>query len=334
MLEESNFSSEDYLFVLGDLFEKSDTNIEFLDYFMEFHHNNPNVFVISGNCDNVLRGLIPPVNREIFLKYALKIKHSIINNMASITGDVITYDTDCDLLCSKFLKEFKKYYDYVDSLPDVIIINSDIMLVHAGIDDYSLIPLTPESINKKDAFYLNHKTPMRHLTIVGHYPTINYNKSLPILDPIIDLDKNIISIDGGNNVRIGGQLNLLVMENIVNRKFSFLRIDNYPNKMICEDVVGSDDVFNLTFKKWELEIINREEDYVYCNVKELNKKLYVHNEDIYISNKCYYCVEGFNNFFKLVNGEMVKIVRKANPYTLVKKDGVLGLVKTSAIYWG
>ena len=54
-----NFSDDDYLFIIGDIYEKGDkgTNLEIARYVKDFSHSHPNVFPMAGNCDEVLRFL-------------------------------------------------------------------------------------------------------------------------------------------------------------------------------------------------------------------------------------------------------------------------------------
>ena len=74
-----NFSNDDYLFVIGDLIEKGDLgdNLKMLDYLIELNQED-NVFLMAGNCDEVFRFILPPVEEKKFLYYALDKKKSVI----------------------------------------------------------------------------------------------------------------------------------------------------------------------------------------------------------------------------------------------------------------
>ena len=82
-LEEISFNSNDYLFIIGDIMEKGDEgkNLECTRYVMELS-KLPNVYPMSGNCDEVLRFIIPKEQEDRFLYYTNIKKHSILNDIA------------------------------------------------------------------------------------------------------------------------------------------------------------------------------------------------------------------------------------------------------------
>ena len=71
-LNEIKFSEDDYLFVVGDMIEKADPgdNIKMLNYMIELAKRN-NVYFMAGNCDEVLRFILPPIDKKQFLYYEL-----------------------------------------------------------------------------------------------------------------------------------------------------------------------------------------------------------------------------------------------------------------------
>ena len=50
-LKKINFSEEDYLFIIGDIYEKGDfhKNLETLRYVIELSKSNPHVYPMAGN---------------------------------------------------------------------------------------------------------------------------------------------------------------------------------------------------------------------------------------------------------------------------------------------
>ena len=82
-LEKIKFSDDDYLFIIGDIHEKGDAtyNLKTLRYVIELS-KLPNVYPMSGNCDEVFRFILPEDAKDNFLYYANIKKHSIINDIA------------------------------------------------------------------------------------------------------------------------------------------------------------------------------------------------------------------------------------------------------------
>ena len=178
-LKEINYTNDDYLFLIGDIYEKGDLgdNLKTLEYVKELKETNSNFFPMAGNCDEVFRFIIPE-DAEDKLSFYLNIKkHSILNDIAQ--REQIEVSNDMDL--KRFKKIiFDKYNDLIeleDSFDDVIFINDKLVLVHAGLDDINNIPENAIEVQKYDRFYEVGKKQDR-IMIVGHYPTRNYRNDI------------------------------------------------------------------------------------------------------------------------------------------------------------
>ena len=153
-LEKINFSDDDYLFIIGDMYEKGDEgkNLETLNYFIELSKRD-NVFPMAGNCDEVFRFILPLDARDSFLYYTLIKKHSVLNDIADEMGYTLSSDMNVKDFVDRVKTEYKYIYDFMESLDDVIFINDSIVLVHGGIDDINNIPEDSISVLKNDDFY-------------------------------------------------------------------------------------------------------------------------------------------------------------------------------------
>ena len=184
-LKSLNFNSDDYLFIIGDIYEKGDfsKNLETINYVYELSKNNKNVFPMAGNCDEVLRFILPKEDKEKFLYYANIKKRSIINDIAAKENYKLSMDMNVDDFIKMIYKKYHYLYEFIDSLDDVIFINDKLVLVHGGIDDINNIPKYSLDLLKYDKFYELTK-PQQKLMIVGHYPTRNYRSKLACVNPI------------------------------------------------------------------------------------------------------------------------------------------------------
>ncbi len=333
-LLKANFSSKDYLFVIGDMIEKGDflDNQAMLDYVIELSKND-NVFFLAGNCDEILRFILPPLDKERFLYYALTLKNSIINDLAYTMQYSLSETMNIMHFVEKIKIEYPQYFTFVEKLPDVIFINEDLVLVHGGIKDISRIPPTAIEVLKYDNF-LEESPIQPRLMIVGHNPTRNYCKKIASVNPIFDWQKKILSIDGGNNVVKGGQLNVVLMDNLKNKNVSFLSFDHYPKYEMLEDVhpLQSYEQCSLNFGKNEIRVLQKDLDFYLVQPKGTEDQLWVHEDFIYRTKDTLYCTEGVNTFLNLKKGDMISVIKRAKPYSLVKCNGQIGLLKSEYIH--
>ena len=335
-LEKVNFNDKDHLFVIGDMIEKGDEgmNLDMIRYMMEFS-KKPNVHLLAGNCDEVFRFILPPIEeKEKFFYYTITKRKSILNDMANEMNYVINENMDVN----DFLYQVhERYYDilnFLDNLDDVVIINDQFVLVHAGIDDINNIPELAQKVLKYDKFY-EYSKPQPKLMIVGHYPTRNYRHDIACSNPIFDFRKKIISIDGGNFVVKGGQINIVSLESIISRSFNFTYVDHYEKYIMKRDVKYEAPSVrtNITYGQNVVEILETDLDFYYVNHLNSNTKMWINKDDVYYDPHTgkYFCYDGCNTFISVNKGQEISVIKRTMPYSLIKKDGIIGLIDTKYI---
>ena len=331
-LEKINFNSDDYLFIIGDIHEKGDAtyNLKTLRYVIELS-KLPNVYPMAGNCDEVFRFILPNDAKDKFLYYTNIKKHSILNDIALEQNYPLSMDMDVSDFVNMVQNKYPEFYEFMDSLADVIFINDSLVLVHGGIDDINNIPDYSISMLKYDKFYELSK-PQEKLMIVGHYPTRNYRGDISCVNPIFDFKKKIISIDGGNHIVKGGQINFVYLESLESMKFGYIWDDHYPREEIKHDVDydNPSTLVNLTFGDNEVEIIEQDLDFYLVRHIKTNSKMWVHTSFVYQdkNTKKLYAYDASNNFLSVRKGDIVSVVIKANPYSVIKRNGYIGLIDT------
>lgn len=327
LLKKVNFNNLDYLFIIGDMIEKSDYNLDTLDYFMALDKKE-NVFILCGNCDNVLSYMIKDVDDLRLKHYAFDLKHTILLEFAKKMNILLDQNSNMEELCHLFYDKFRKYYDFVLNLPHCIIVNNKLCVVHGGISSLDEISNNALDLMKNDNFYEQGFTP-KLIEIVGHYPVINYEHQIPSLNPIIDLNKKIISIDGGMSVLPWSQLNMLILDNLKNFNFSYEYIDQYQTVVVKNKESNlNHNSFNVT-KKIEVSIL--EEDNDFFIVKYQNYRLYVLKNNLIKKDNRYFVYNAFNYFHNLDESEYVSLVYKGSNLSIVKKNGILGLCHTKSL---
>lgn len=331
-LKKASYTENDYLFILGDVIEKGKENLKTLDYLFMMKKRNPNLYILSGNCDEVVRSLIPPADKDRVLSYALRRKNSIINEMAEEQNIIITEDMDVDAVCSFFAEKYAFYYSFLDSFLHVVELNEKIILVHAGIMDIHDVPQKAKNVLKLDHFYF--KSPKQEkLMIVGHFPTRNYRKEKTSQNPLVDYEKNIICIDGGNNVCHYGQLNILELESFTSMKFTFSSVNHFPKIKILKDYDYKENnkPFSIIYGAGEIEVLNEKEDFSFCRHCISGNTLWILSEWIHPYEGKKYAYDGTNQFLSLKQGDIVSLVKYAQPFCLLAKEGSLGLVETKEL---
>lgn len=331
-LENIGFNDNDYLFIIGDITEKGDfgKNLECFRYVMELSKKD-NVYPMAGNCDEVLRFILPPDQKDNFLFYTVVREHSILNDIAYEMGYKLSMDMNVKEFVDLVHDKYKDLYDFMESLDDIIVINDELVLVHAGLDDLNNIPEYALPILKYDNFY-GRSDGVENLTIVGHYPTRNYRHDISCCNPIFDFKKKIISIDGGNHIVKGGQINFVCIDSLNNMNFSYAYEDHYPKHIMkcdCDYSTPSKPV-NITYGNNEIQILSTDLDFYYIKHVNSNTCMWVHTSFVYQDDRThkYYCYDASNQFLSLKKGDLVSIVKRGLPYSVIKKNGYIGLIET------
>lgn len=332
-LKEAQFNENDELFVIGDMIEKGDfkDNLLMLNEIISMNKQS-NIHFMAGNCDEIFRFIEPPLDNERFLYYALERQKSIINDLADENQITLNRQMDIESFIKQIQVKYPQYYDFVENLPDVIFINNSLVLVHGGILDINKIPHDAIDVLKFDRF-LEVSNPQPIPMIVGHYPTRNYHSDIPSVNPIFDSRKNIICIDGGNNVVKGGQLNVLVLDNLTQMNFSYFAVDHYPKYTMKQDVYHQppQKQFSIQFGKNEVEILAHDLDFYLIRPIHSTDELWVHQDFVFEADNRYYCYDGSNTFINLKKGDKISIIKTAKPYSLIKFQGIIGLIETDYI---
>ena len=332
-LEDINFNDNDYLFIIGDMYEKGDKgfNLRTANYLYEFRKNKKNVYLMAGNCDEVLRFSLPKDQAGRVLQYMNRKDISILNDIKDELKIEIRNENDVIDFVEILQNKYRYLFDFIDSLDDLIIINDMLVLVHAGIDDLNNIPEYSMSLLKYDNFY-NKSRGCQKLTIVGHYPTRNYRTDIACANPIFDLRKKIISIDGGNHVVKGGQINFVILESLDSMKFTYKYYDHYPKYIMKCDVLYNmpSEKINITYGDNEIEILAKDLDYYFVKHVNTGLTMWVDRTFVYKDETTgkYCCYDASNQFLSVKKGDLISIVRKASPYSNIKKNGYIGLIET------
>lgn len=327
LLETLRFEPEqDHLFLMGDLLEKGFYNLDTLHFIMDLA-KHPHVHPMIGNCDVVCRNVLYDVRLD-FLKRILQDRPgSVIHEMASGLGLHIDDESDMLALSKALRSHFMDELLFVDRLPHVIETPS-MIFAHAGLTNEQTYGKDMGDIMVHDLF-LKEAPSFQKYVVVGHLPVSEYRSGICCFNPLVDTQKHIISIDGGNAVKSAGQLNALIVED---GHMSFASCDALPHAVIKKaQHIANPQPFFITWHHRKVIRLQEGDKASYCYHPYSKKKLWIPHEFL-SSGKDGLQADDYTDFQMPVNvGDVVSIIHRYPYGTLVKKQGLMGWVANSCL---
>lgn len=331
VLKKACFSDNDILFIVGDMIEKGPENLNTLRYVMELCKKG-NVIPLIGNVDAYRLKLIYKLSEENvcgFYDYILNLRKwvgsSFYEELAAECG--YTINTPEDILLSKqdVITHFENEFKFLANLPTVVE-TQNYIFVHGGLREKQVSDNLGKGIfelTKFDAFAENTSDVFDKYVIAGHWPVVLYGSDIPQMNPIINRDKKIISIDGGCGVKKDGQLNLLIIPDINCSvdEISYISHDEIPAGYALENQSPSTDSIYISWVNREIRILDKGKDFSYIEHVKSGCKLHIPNSFLRNETECF----DYTDYVLPVNkGDRVSIISQNSKGYIVKKDGVIG----------
>jgi len=214
---------------------------------------------------------------------------------------------------------------WLTALPEIID-GGDYIFVHCGISENYIKNPAAETYAKYNNF-ANTAFPFKKWVVVGHWPVTMYYQNFPCHNPVINCEKKIISIDGGNVLNADGQLNAFIIKD---GHFSFEAVDELPEYIVQKPQAESGGIIHIVWLDRFIEMVK--EDKGLCNVKRLStgETLTVPKSQVWEDENGRLCCCNMATDYHLpVNvGDVVGVVEEFEDRMYVKRDGVSGwLVK-------
>lgn len=316
-----NYTTEDYLFINGDLCEKGPDSLSTVAFARKLSDESDRVFTTKGNCDIVHDYVFNDV--EGIKNYMRQRKHSVLNEMLDLHGKTLDEFATLQELGDFYRSHFGEVLDWLDGLP-IAYETDDFIIIHAGVED---IPNWKET-SREVALYTQSFYEKGHqadkTVIVGHWPVVNYRaKTMSSNCPLIDLDKKIIALDGGNQIKRDGQLNALLING---EEITYTYVDGLNEKTITQGHVDETGrVGTVTYPNYELRVLQEEDFFTLCENVNLGIEQWIKNEFIQEGN----CKNDLSTtFLSVEKGEAVSVVDDRHEgYVLVKlRSGAVGWI--------
>ncbi|WP_318618020.1 metallophosphoesterase [Sporosarcina sp. YIM B06819] len=331
LLAKLQYTTEDYLFINGDLCEKGPASLEVIDYLRSMSEESTNVYITKGNCDVLFRHVFS--GDEGIISYMNRRKDSVLNEM------LLKYDKSLDDFPNlQELAHFYRHYfsvelEWLEALP-IAFETDDFIIIHAGIENREDWKLTDEQFALSAPAFYEKEHQANKTVIVGHWPVVNYRaKQISSHNPLIDLKKHMIALDGGNQIKVDGQLNALIIENDT---YSFTYVDELTNDMIVQHdhVESTKRVGTVTYPNYQMQIIKQEKFFTLCENSNLGIQQWIKNEYLLIEDKQAHCKDDLSTtFLSVKKGEQVFIVDDTcEGYTLIKTNsGGVGWIPSGCL---
>ncbi|MED0971005.1 metallophosphoesterase [Bacillus paramycoides] len=333
LLHKVNFKDGDYLIINGDLCEKGRDSNGVVNYVMNLVKSNSNVHVVEGNCEVLVDALIN--ENPGLINYLCMRKHSIFNEWLEKLHFSIHEDTSIGEVKEVLMSQFSKEINWLTELPTAIE-TEDYIFVHAGLEDR----VDWKETERKNAIampeFFNQSHRANKYVVVGHWPVVNYSEEAPSNNPVIDKEKKIIAIDGGNAIKEAGQLNAFIIQRATTGDtFSYTYVDYFPVYEVIADF-NSDATMQggVTYPYYYIEPVEKMQDYTICRQKKTNKLLTVKNEYIKQLESGEYTVKTDISCAQISvrKGDIVSLIDgSCAGYDLIKKDGIEGWIEKGII---
>lgn len=317
LLAKLQYTSEDYLFINGDLCEKGPASLEVIDYVRSMSKKSQNVFITKGNCDVLFRYIVN--EDEGITSYMNRQKNSVLHEMLS------KYDKSLDDFPNlRELAHFYRHYfsdvlDWLEALP-IAFETDDFIIIHAGIENMEDWKLTDEQAALNTAAFYEQEHQVNKTVIVGHWPVVNYRaRQISSHNPLIHPEKLVIALDGGNQIKADGQLNALIIKNDT---YSFTYVDELTHEMIVQqDYLDSTKrIGTVTYPNYHMQIIKQEEFFTLCENSNLGIQQWIKNEYLLVEDQQARCKDDLSTtFLSVKKGEKVFIINDTcEGYALIK----------------
>lgn len=331
VLGAASFGSDDLLIIVGDIIEKGPESLKALRYVMKLCEGG-NVIALAGNVDMWRLQMIEDISEASagdFYAYLLSQRKwkgtSIFDEMAAECGG-LPYSPE-EVLASKdeIMRHFKAELDFLRSRPTALE-TQNYIFVHGGMPipsfDADMSSLNMYSFLKYDNFMSTELNFDKYI-VVGHWPVNLYDRKISQMNPIINREKRIISIDGACGLKQEGQLNLIAIPDISCDvgEIEMFSHDGLPVRTALDSQDGSGDSIAIGWLDNEIKELEVQDDFTYVEHVSSGRRLWVCSDYICSESRC---IDSTDYELPVRAGDRLSVVRSTSRGYLAKKDGVVG----------
>ncbi len=338
LLEKVRFTTDDILFIVGDIIEKGLESLKTLRYIMELSENHT-VYPLMGNVD---AGFIldfddtsEESNRRFFDYVSVREKRwgsTFFSEACYELGIEISNPDDISQAKRTIEKHLSKELNFLRSLP-TLIETQNFIFVHGGLPTNESIDFSEfqwlEFI-KNDGF-MDKGLCFEKYVVVGHWPVTLYNDKISQSNPVINVKQRIISIDGGCGIKETCQLNALIIPDVNSEEFSYDSYDDFKAGYAKSAQQGSEqesvESINIRWPDCHIEILEKGLEISIVKHIGSGKILKMPNSLIKLDGDIARCYE-YTDYLLSVNvGDKLSVIMETPDGYFVKKNGINGWYK-------
>ena len=331
LLSRAKFTNDDILVIVGDIIQKGPENLKTLRYVMDLCQND-NVTCLMGNVDDFTVYCIYSLsedNAEWFYNFNSQMRDwygsSLFFDMALECGYDVRSAKQALEIKDEIMSRFKKELDFIAYLP-VVLETENYVFVHGGLREKNVEDnekIQTFNLTKYDNFMWDTPHKFDKYVMVGHWPVRMYDNKIMKLNPVIDKEKKIISMDGGCGITTEGQLNMMILPSIDCdiESVSHISCDGFPKVRVLNSQKESEDSINISWSDRWIKILEKSEETSYVEHTASGRKLTVPNSYLWGED----AMLDYTDYELPLNaGDVVKLIKTEGNKCLVKKDGMVG----------
>lgn len=335
LLKKVSFTEMDILFIVGDILEKGPLCLQTLRYVMDLCKNYT-VYPLMGNVDAAVLLMLEESDEDLYeFISAMKSRwgSSLLTDMCSEIDLHISGPADMPQMKEEIRKHFKEEFDFLQNLA-TIIETQHYIFVHGGLpsDDIDSFEGTDAIAYLKNDAFMEKGIIFNKYTVVGHWPVTLYNEKIASLNPIINNNQKIISIDGGCGLKRDGQLNALIIPHINSSDISFAYYDDLPLAFAQTPQEKSFDSVNIRYTDHKITILEKGPEFSFAEHPSSGHRLWIHNDYIYSFDENATCDDYTDYKLPVKPGDVLSILMKTSKGYLAKKDGISGWYEGTLTY--
>ena len=330
LLDAAGFTGDDLLVIVGDIGEKGPDSLGALREVMRLAGKG-NTVALMGNVDLARADGIRRLDGDSagrFYEYLEEIRswsHGIWDEMTSELGVFCSSPEEVLAVKDRVLERFREELDFISGLPTVLE-TQRYVFVHGGLRDRDIranASRDARELLKYDDFMTGAPVFDKYV-VAGHWPVQLYSDKTARCDPLINLKKRIIPIDGGCGIKEYGQLNMLVIPDIAADvdDIYFLSVDDLPRAEALDDQAPSEDHINLRWIDNRVETLEQFDKY--RRIRHLSTGHECLIPDYYMYDD-EYAADYSDYLLPVMAGDKLSVVGETPLGHHVKKDGVFGL---------
>lgn len=309
-LIKTNFHEDDILIINGDISEKGDDSIGLFLYLIDLKKTHK-IYCTLGNCDHLINHFNQPEYNDGMTQYMNSRKKTILNEVKIEMGGNPSYLERI----AYFKRTYPEIIDFVSHMP-LVIDTPFFTCTHAALREDGKID---RQYNTQERDFYNHDVSFLKPVIVGHYPVCLYDDEMISHNVKMDFEKNIISIDGANQMKELGQINILIFQE---GQFTSTHVDNLQYEVAAhgqEQVLGT----HINWANNGISIIEKGVHESLVHHPYSGKNIYVNNFFLNLEDEVL-LYDTTDSFIQVTEGDLIHVQLETEDKLYIKCNGNVG----------